>query len=158
MARNREHLGPFLPWAWQASPEAQGAFIERSLEQFARGDGFQAGIWYCGELVGGVGLLYLHHVNARTEIGYWLAAEFEGRGIMTRTVAGLCRYLFEVEGMNRIEIRSHPSNARSRAIPERLGFTQEGILRQHVREQNCWSDHVVYALLKDDWRHRQEAA
>ena len=62
-----------------------------------------------------------------------------------------------MEGVNRIEIRVRPDNVLSRAIPERLGFTQEGILRQKVRDADGWSDLVVYALLKGEW-DRQEGA
>jgi len=75
---------------------------------------------------------------------------------MTRTVYGACRYFFDALGLNRVEIRCDPANTRSRAIPERLGFTQEGVLRQVGTLSHGYYDHVVYGLLAHEWRARQE--
>jgi ribosomal-protein-serine acetyltransferase len=156
--RNREHLGRFMPWAVDPRIEETAAFIERSLAEFARGDGFQGGLWRRGELIGGIGTPNFDRLNSRTEVGYWLGADVEGNGLMGRAVAHLLRHLYEAEGMNRIEIRARSDNHRSRAIPERLGFTQEGTLRQQVFEGGAWRDHVVYSLLRSEWQQRQEEA
>lgn len=153
---NRDHLRRFLPWAEDPTLETTTDFIERSLEDFAGGRGFQGGLWYRGELIGGLGLPRFDRGHLRTEIGYWLAAASEGKGLMTRAVTALIRHLFTVEGMNRIEIRARSDNRRSRALPERLGFTEEGTLRQQVLERGSWHDHVVYSLLRSEWQQRQE--
>ncbi len=119
---NREYLKPFLPWATRMQDSHQtAAYIKNSLEQFARNDGFQAGIFSNGELVGVAGLHYIRW--ERTELGYWLAESAQGEGVMTRTVAKLCRYCFDDLELGRVEIRCAVANARSRRIPERLGFT-----------------------------------
>jgi ribosomal-protein-serine acetyltransferase len=57
-----------------------------------------------------------------------------------------------LEATVRVEIRAAPENARSRAIPERLGFTQEGTLRQVERVDDRYLDNVVYAMLAEDWK------
>lgn len=145
---NRERLGRWLPWAWEASLESQSAFIERGLEQFAQGDGFQAGVWLGSELAGGIGLHYLDRVVGVTEVGYWLGSDFEGRGIMVRSVAATCRLLFGEYGLRRVEISCHPDNARSRAVPTRLGFREEEVLAQPGSDQ----ERVVYRLVREDWR------
>ncbi len=153
--QNREHLGRWLPWAWEASVENQRAFILRALRQFAANDGFQAGIWYRGVLVGGAGLRYIDWPAGTTELGYWLDTRTEGKGVVTRVVRGLCRLLFEDHGLNRVEIRCDPANRRSCAVPERLGFKREGVLRQVGTNRGVLFDHVVYGLLADEW-HRWE--
>ena len=56
------------------------------------------------------------------EVGYWLRADAEGRGIMTAAVRRVTRIAFEVDGAERVVIRCHPDNVRSAAVPERLGF------------------------------------
>jgi ribosomal-protein-serine acetyltransferase len=155
---NRAHLAPWMPWAQSASVENQRAFIARSLKQFADGDGFQCGIWHEGQLVGGVGLHYLRWDTKRTEIGYWLAEGAQGQGIVTRVCARLCAYAFAELGLHRVEIRCHPDNAKSRAVPERLGFKQEGILRQVDKLASGWADWVVYGLLEDEWRAQNGAS
>jgi ribosomal-protein-serine acetyltransferase len=55
-------------------------------------------------------------------------------------------------GLNRVEIRAAEFNTRSRAIPERLGFTQEGIIRQAEWLYDYYVDHVVYGMLSEEWK------
>ncbi|WP_083325242.1 GNAT family N-acetyltransferase, partial [Staphylococcus sp. HMSC074D07] len=52
--------------------------------------------------------------------------------------------------INRIEIRMSTKNKKSRAIPIRLGFTQEGILRSNERLQGEFSDSYVFSLLREE--------
>lgn len=149
--QNREHLRLYLPWAAHLQAVSQTeSFIKTSLEQFARHDGFQAGIFLHGELVGMVGLHYVRWDTERTELGYWLAEHAQGQGIATRVVQALCRYCFDELRLGRVEIRCAPGNTRSRRVPERLGFTQEGVLRRMDRLESGWSDWVVYGLLRDE--------
>lgn len=149
---NREHLRPFLPWVPKMQAVSQTeSFIKMGLEQFARHDGFQAGIFLNGELVGMAGLHYVRWDTERTEFGYWLSEHAQGQGIATRVVQALCRYCFDELGLGRVEIRCAPGNVRSRRVPERLGFTQEGVLRRVDRLESGWSDWVVYGLLRDEW-------
>ncbi len=147
--QNREHLRPFLPWVPTIEAVSQTeSYIRAGLEQFARNDGFQAGIFLNGELVGAAGLHYIR--SERTELGYWLAERVQGKGVMTRTVAGLCRYCFDDLELGRVEIRCAVANARSRRVPEKLGFTQEGVLRRMEKLEGGPSDSVVYGLLRGE--------
>ena len=97
------------------------------LEQFIDGNGFHCGIWSNKELIGVIGLHYLDLVNKTTSIGYYLAEDFQKKGIMTKCTKALIRYVYEVYDINRIEIRMSTKNKKSRAIPIRLGFTQRYI-------------------------------
>jgi hypothetical protein len=67
----------------------------------------------------------------------------------------LVDHAFGVWKLNRVEIRAGVENKRSRAIPERLGFTQEGVLRQAERVGDRFVDHVMYSILADEWKARQ---
>lgn len=150
---NRDHLRPYLPWVPKMTLiEQTEGFIDRALEQFARHDGFQAGIFLHNELVGMVGLHYVRWDTERTEIGYWLAEGAQGQGVATRVVQAVCSYCFTELKLGRVEIRCAEENTRSRLIPERLGFTQEGVLRRMDRLEQGWCNWVVYGLLRDEWR------
>ena len=85
-------------------------------------------------------------------LGYWLARDAQGRGLITRGVAAMLDHAFGPWRLHRVEIRAAPDNARSRAVPERLGFTLEGRLRDAERHPGGFRDLVVYALLAPDWR------
>ncbi len=71
---------------------------------------------------------------------------------MTKVCRHLCGYLFDELGLNRIEIRCAETNLKSRAVPERLGFTLEGTLREMGYTRDGWVDQRVYSLLKREWR------
>src|SRR4051812_29894815 len=83
--RNRDHLRPYLPWVDSTtSAEHTRSFIQGALYQLAGNNGFQAGIWFRDELVGAIGFHFFRWANGTTEIGYWLSADAQGYGIMTR--------------------------------------------------------------------------
>jgi len=151
--RNREYLRRWLPWVDGTRSVADTrAFIERSREQVRLGQGFQACIRYRGELAGVIGFVYVDEANRRAEIGYWISEAAQGRGIMTRACQTLVRFAFESLRLNRVEIRADVDNRRSRAIPERLGFAQEAVLREAAITKDRYIDLAMYALLRSSWK------
>jgi ribosomal-protein-serine acetyltransferase len=101
--------------------------------------------------VGMVGFHSIDWMNRKSSIGYWLARDEQGRGTMTEAVRAHVDHAFATWRLNRILIQAAVENARSRAIPERLGFREEGVLRQVERVAGRMLDGVVYAMLADDW-------
>ena len=89
-------------------------------------------------------------VNRSGEIGYWLRADRGGRGIMTACCRVLVAHGFERLALNRIVIAAATENTKSRAIPERLGFRFEGVLRQPEWLYDRFVDHAVYSLLRSE--------
>ena len=152
---NRKRLGRWLPWPEATrAVDAIRAFIKRVRAQAQTGTGLSFGLWWRNQLVGVVSLTWIDASNRSAAIGYWLAEEAEGHGLMTAAVSALLRHGFRTLKLNRIEIRAGVRNRRSRAIPERLGFRHEGTLRQAERLGDRFVDHAVYGLLRQDWEHR----
>ncbi len=83
-----------------------------------------------GRFVGASGLHRIDWGARRFEVGYWLRSSAGGRGLMTEAVEGIVAFARDRLEANRVEIRCDVRNLRSRRIPERLGFTLEGILRK----------------------------
>ena len=157
--RNRAYLRRWLPWLDDTTTPAHTlAFIRSSIEQFAEDNGFQLGIVYRGELAGVIGIHYVNRQHKKTEIGYWLAEGFQGRGIMTRCCRALVDYSFSDLELNRVEIRCALENIRSRAIPERLGFTQEGIQKDAEWLYDHFVDLVMYSMLAGNWVKKAEGS
>jgi len=149
--RNLDHLRPWIPWARQnASREGLAAFVDLSLRRRAEGYGFYAAIRHRGQIAGTVGL-DIDQRDRTGEIGYWLDRDLEGRGLVTKSVAAVMERRFGELALHRIEIRCAPGNARSRAVPERLGFLEEGTLRdaEHLGEGE-YHDLVIYGRLATD--------
>ena len=151
--RNREHLRRWLPWVdYETSVAHTREFIRRSLQRYSENDGFNLGVRYQGRLAGVIGYHSVNWPNRNVEIGYWLGAEFEGKGLMTRACRTLLNFAFEKLLLNRVAILCAVGNTRSRAIPERLGFTREGVLRDGEWLYNHFVDLVVYSMLAREWK------
>jgi len=150
--RDRERLARWLPWAGSQTLEGTRGFIEgRALAAIAQADGFEIGVWWRGRLVGMVGIHAVRRHPRRGSVGYWLAADAEGHGLMTRAVRAVLAKGFGDLGFERLDIRADVGNARSRAVPERLGFHFEGVLRRAELVGQHHVDHAVYGLLRDEW-------
>jgi RimJ/RimL family protein N-acetyltransferase len=148
-----EHLRAWMPWAHNEPQtlEEKIALLRGFRGQFDRDEDFVYAIFDRDEsrVLGGTGLHTRIGEHAR-EIGYWIRADAEGMGYVTEAVAALTRVGFELEGLERIEIRVEPENTRSRRIPERLGYAEEATLRGRIRNaQNEPRDVIVYSLFSD---------
>lgn len=108
-------------------------------------------IVYRGETVGGTGLSNFNWEYKTTEIGYWLAKKHNGKGFVTKSCRKLLEYAFGELELNRAVIRCVPENTKSRAIPKKLGFFEEGIERQGGLHHGNYVDFVVYSMLAEDW-------
>lgn len=149
---NQEHLGQWLPFiTWTNTVSDTRQFIESGLKQFYENNGLQAGLWYNDMLIGVIGLHYIEWHARKTSIGYWLAEQYQGSGHITTACRALINHLFKERGLNRIEIRIPQGNQKSQAIPERLGFKMEGLIRDGERLNGNYLDLSVFGLLRKDW-------
>lgn len=151
---NREHLGSWLPWAPNQRYSDTLQFIRHSRRLAAHNNGLQTGVVAGGRIVGIAGFHAVDWSNRTSSIGYWLAADEQGRGIMTAAVTELCRHGFVVWKLNRIELRIAPGNRRSRAIADRLGFVYEGTLRNAEILNGRPHDLLLHSLLIEEWKQR----
>ena len=149
---NRSHLAEWLPWAGSATLDSIREFIGRARLQAEGDNGFQAVIVdESGVVAGFIGFHFVDWNNRSTSLGYWLAEDRQGRGTMTEAVRALTTLAFVEWGLNRVEIRAAPGNKRSAGVPERLGFTKEGVLREVERHADGFEDNVVYSMLAREW-------
>lgn len=155
VAANREHLARWLPWAATYGYQDSLDYVAKTRAQIEEDDGFEGAIVVGGEIVGGAGFHAIDRLNQSTSIGYWLTAEAQGSGLMTATVRTLVDHAFGAWALHRVVIEAVVDNARSRAIPERLGFTEEGVLREAKLVRGRYEDAVLYAMLTADWPARR---
>lgn len=149
---NRKHLRAWLPWVDAVLSEADTAlFIDATIAQREAGRGPQFAILCDGAIAGIAGFRPIDAVNRVGEIGYWLAAAAQGRGTMTECCRFLVRYAFLTLDLNCVVIAAAVGNQRSRAIPERLGFKFEGVLREREELYGTFVDHAVYSQLRAEF-------
>lgn len=109
-----------------------------------------------GEPIGTLGYYkWLPTASYQAEMGYDLAKEHWGNGIMTEAMEAVIDFGFEEMGLNRIEVYVMPRNKRSVRLMKRLGFTREGLLRQrYFDEFGNFADDILFSMLRSDWNER----
>ncbi len=154
---NREHLGRWLPWCTpQYTEDGCESFMRDTIKIFADGQGLAMWIVDHGQLVGGIGNTRVNVADRSAEIGYWLAESAQGNGIVTRAARAMVDYSLIDMGLNRVMIYAALENARSQAVPERLGFDRVAVHRKAVHRQGKFVDDVQYAMLAEDWKVKRE--
>jgi ribosomal-protein-serine acetyltransferase len=148
----RERLGVWMPWIRSTTvKEDERLWLEAITKDPASLEA--CGVWVQDELAGGIGMS-AEPFGITAEIGYWIRAPFEGRGFITRGCEALIDHAFDTLGIHRVVIRAGVENHRSRAVPERLGFSFEGVHREEGRGSGGFYDLAMYGLLDREWRER----
>ena len=159
LAANQERLARWVPWATKpVTLEQTRSFLEANGRAWMEGTELQVVIavragdrW---QLVGSAGL-WINTDNRSADGGYWIDAAFEGRGLVTRAMTALLDQAFRPLGLARVALHIDVANQRSRALADRLGFTEEGVHRQAVGFPDGRRDEVVYGLLAAEWLARR---
>ncbi|MEI7218097.1 GNAT family N-acetyltransferase [Pectobacterium carotovorum] len=133
---------------WQHIEQAHDA-IDEHWSALCAGQHMKLGleIKESGELIGTCVLFNLEIESKRAEIGYCLAASAQGKGYMAEALSALRDFAFETAGLSRLEAEIDPRNVASAHSLERLGFTQEGLLKQRWIVDGEVSDSALYGLL-----------
>ncbi len=119
---------------------------------FEKGDGYRWGIRLKGDsdIIGSIGFYGWDKENERAEMGYDLRPEHWGKGIMREALERVLRYGFEEMALNRVQIRILDTNPRSMGLVSRLGFKEDGVLRQYSKIDGRYVDEHVFSRLKDE--------
>jgi RimJ/RimL family protein N-acetyltransferase len=149
-----DHLKPFMPWAhYEPAPLQERIDRMRGWRaKFDLGEDFVYGVFNLAEslVLGGTGLHTRAGPKAR-EIGYWIRKDATQQGYATEISMALVKVAFEIDRLNRIEIRCDPQNRYSAAVPRRLGFTHEGTLRKNHAHLDEFHDAMIWSLLSDEY-------
>ena len=152
-----QFLGPWEP-SWPADALSRASFrarVARYAEDWRTDQAYNLFIFAHDEtLIGGVGLSNLRRgVSETASLGYWVGEPFARQGYMTR---GTCRSSSTSPstgcGLHRVEAACLPTNIPSRALLVRAGFQQEGYAREYLCIEGRWQDHLLFAILRSDWR------
>ncbi|MCA1064892.1 GNAT family protein [Rossellomorea sp. AcN35-11] len=106
------------------------------------------------KMIGTCGFHAISKAYKRCEIGYDLIPDQWGKGIMGEALTPLLTYLFEERGMNRVGAVIVPFNKASSRVVEKLGFKQEGLLREYILQGDHSYDAHMFSLLKKEWPSR----
>lgn len=154
-AESREFLQPWEP-RWRPDELSGSAFrarLDRYDEEYEAGQAI-ALFLFEGEqqdLLGGITIgLIRRGVAQSCMIGYWIGERHAGRGYMTRALDLVIPHIFGPLELHRIEAACIADNRRSIRLLEKAGFQQEGVLRDYLKIDGQWRDHLMYSLLATD--------
>ena len=150
--KSRQKLAEFLPWVDSMQSVDDFKHYLRNCEALHNEKKeVSFVIMFNDKIVGRIGLHHLNLQNKIGAIGYWLTEKAEKKGIITKSCKRLISFGFNEFDLNRIEIKCATTNSKSQAIPIKLNFFKEGILRQAELVNNKFLDLYVYSMLKQDW-------
>lgn len=168
----RAHVDPLCEvaldaalWRWTSdlvkTREDLVAYVEAALDAHSAGTclPFATVETSSGRVVGSTRFGAIDLRNRRAEIGWtFVAPRWQRTAVNTEAKFLMLRWAFEEQGMVRVELKTDALNLASRRAIERLGATQEGILRKHMQ---CYGgrvrDTVYYSIVDDEWPSRRRA-
>ncbi len=159
-AESRDFLTPWEP-TWSFDSLTRGAYRQRvrqSAQDWREGASFGFLIFRAEGhiLLGGLTLTNVRRGVAQTaSLGYWIGERYARQGFMTEALGAALEFAFDQLTLHRVEAACLPNNDASRGLLEKVGFSREGHARGYLRINGVWQDHLLYAILRDDWKVRK---
>ncbi len=154
---SRTHLRTWMSWVDRTTkPEHSLQFIQQALQDINTQQSLTLGIFRNREIIGGIGMHNWDHQLRKAQIGYWIAKDFEGKGIITRSAERLLDFLFQKLNLNKVELHFATGNTRSAAVAKKLGAVTEGIIRDGCMINGRFEDLVISGILQREWNQRKK--
>lgn len=151
---NRTYLREWLTFVDRMQTvEFARNFVNGTMQRNKEGMEYAFVIIENDTMIGRIGVYKIDSQNKIGEIGYWLAETVQGRGVIAKSTKAIIDFCFSGLQLNRIEIKCGTNNLKSKAIPEKLHFTKEGIIRQGEYLNGKYIDLDLYSLLKSEVEH-----
>jgi ribosomal-protein-alanine N-acetyltransferase len=153
---SRRFLAPWEP-TWAADSLSRAVFrrrLQRNAVDWRTDQGYSFLLFRLldGALVGGIGLSNVRRGVAETgSLGYWTGERFARQGYMTAGLRLVLGFAFERLKLHRVEAACLPHNGPSRGLLLKTGFREEGYAREYLCIDGRWQDHVLFAMLREEW-------
>lgn len=153
--RSRDHLEPWMPWVSDhQTPEDSEVVVRRLLARTLLGEDFSIPIWDLErtEIFGATGVHRFDWQLRRFEIGWWVRADLEGKGIIREAVRLLIDVAFEQLDGRAVFARCDADNLRSRRVALAAGLQPEGTLKcGGLKPDGSVCDLDVFGLSRAEW-------
>ena len=144
----QDNLRDGLPYPYT---EQDGKEFISAMLAANENDTFAFAITVNGKVIGSIGAFRQGNIHRQTaELGYYIAEEYWGKGIMTEAVKQLCDYVFSNTDIIRIYAEPFAYNIGSNRVLEKAGFQYEGTLRSNALKNGNVFDMKMYSKLKTD--------
>ena len=144
----QDNLRDGLPYPYT---EKDGKEFISTMLAANENDTFAFAITVNGKVIGSIGAFRQTNIHNKTaELGYYIAEEYWGKGIMTEAVKQLCDYVFSHTDIIRIYAEPFSYNIGSCRVLEKAGFRYEGTLRSNALKNGKVLDMKMYSKLKTE--------
>lgn len=149
-------LTRWLPWAHAGyAKDDAAAYIRDSSQSWKEGRAFDYAIRSPNDPshhLGNISVWHVSRLGRIGEIGYWVRTDATSKGIASEGTDAMLSLGFSTLNLHKITLRIAVGNDASVRVAEKLGFTREGILREELRINGAWVDHVLYSMLEHEYR------
>lgn len=149
-------LRRWLPWAHPKYGRSDALrFIRESSAAWSEGRAYDFAIRPRSDKGHHLGNISVWHTSRReqaAEMGYWIRTDETRGGVATEAAARILQLAFEELELHRVTLRIAVGNRSSERVAEKLGFVQEGLLREEVLVRGTWLDHTLWAMLESEFR------
>ena len=153
---NDERVTQFLTWTPHGSIDVTEYVIGLWLKDYEKESSYNWAIEFEGKLIGSIGCVETNERDECGEIGYCIAYDFWGKGIMTEATSAVIDFLFSEVNFHRIEILHATQNPASGKVAQHCGLTLEGIKREHFKSATGeFLDIAIYSILKKEWENKR---
>lgn len=155
-AESRDYLQPWEP-SWASDVLSKPSFryrLIRYADDWENGRSYSFFIFKRQDdaLLGAITLSNVRRgVTQTCSFGYWIGRPYANQGFMTEAVGGACCFAFDKLALNRVEAACLPTNYASQSVLKKAGFQREGFARKYLRINGQWEDHLLFAMLRDDY-------
>lgn len=148
-----DEVAKYVTWETHRSIQDSKKFIQFILVQYAKHDIAPWGIELkeSGRLVGTVDFVWWKPEQQSAEIGYVLARDCWGQGLMTEAASALLKLGFGEMDLVRIQARCIEGNIGSQRVMEKIGMSYEGTLRKGIKIKGQHWDLKLYSILKEEF-------
>ncbi|MCM3493460.1 GNAT family N-acetyltransferase [Paenibacillus lactis] len=155
---SNDEVAQYVTWETHRSIEDSKRFIQYILAQYAKHDIAPWGIELKenGRLIGTVDFVWWRPEHQSAEIGYVLAREYWGRGIMTEAASALLKLGFGEMDLIRVQARCFEDNIGSQRVMEKIGMRYEGTLRKAMKVKDRHWNLKVFSILKEEYERASD--
>ena len=149
---NDERVTKYLTWTPHGTLDVTKYIIDLWIKDYEKENTYQRAIEFDGKLIGSIGCVETSAENEFGEIGYCIAYDFWGKGIVTEATKAVIDFLFKEVNLNRIIIEHAVKNPASGKVITKCGLTLEGIKREHFKSASGeFLDIASYSILRKEW-------
>lgn len=155
-AQSRAFLQPWEP-TWPEDALTRDAYrrrLRQQMREWKSGEGYALFAFERDgrKLIGGCNISNVRRGVAQcASLGYWMGQPFAGKGLMKDAVRAILPFIFEELRLHRLEAACLPDNEPSKGVLRATGFREEGLARQYLRINGVWHDHLLFAMLRNEY-------